>query len=137
MAVKLGKLARIKLDTTDVARMTSLTVTINDGNVDATVFGDNYEKHKVTILNWGASMDGYFDLSDASQNELHSQALSGGEFTNIRFYEDATNYWKPDTATDAEAFCSVESYNWTADQSGIVSFSMSFKGSGPVTRTSD
>jgi len=135
MAAKLGKNARVKIGSTDVARLTSMSISINNGNADITEFGDSWDSHKVTINNWSGSFDGYFDLSDTSQNTLHSKALSGGTIANVRFYEDATNYFAPDTATDADAMASIESYTWNADYSGIVTFSMGVKGSGPIKRT--
>lgn len=136
MAAKLGKNAAIYLGANKVARMTSLSFTTNRGTADTTEFGDDWESHLSTIGNWTASIDGMFDLSDTQQNTLHSMALSGGEVTDLYLYEDATNYWKSDTDTDTDAMVTIESYTWNADQSGIVTFSMGIKGSGPVTRTS-
>lgn len=134
--VNLGKNTKLTLDTDQVARINSMTITVNSSNVDITALGDDWMKHCVTVLEWNATVDGYLDLTDTEQNTLHSKALSGGMVDNIRFYDDDTNYWTPDTATDADAKCSIESYNWNADVNGIVSFTMNFKGNGPIWRTS-
>ena len=134
--VNLGKNTKLTLGTEQVARINAMSITVNSSNVDITQLGEDWMKHCVTVLEWNATIDGYLDLSDTEQNTLHSIALSGGMVpADIRFYENATNYWHPDTVSDAEAKCSIESYSWNSDISGIVSFTMNFKGNGPITRT--
>lgn len=132
----LGKSASVKKNGNKVARMTSLAITINNGNQDVTEFGDDWEFFCQTIQNWTATIEGYFDRSNTYQNVLHNVATSAGEMTDIEFWEDDTNYWTPDTATDSDASAIIESYTWNADPSSIVTFSMTVKGNGPIHRTS-
>jgi hypothetical protein len=134
--VNLGKNTKLALGTEQVARINTMSITINGSNVDITELGDDWAKHCITMLDWEAAVTGYLDLTDPEQNTLHSIAISGGMVDDIRFYDDATNYWTPDTATDAEAKASIPTYNWSSDISGIVTFAMSFKGNGPIWRTS-
>jgi len=135
--VNLGKNTKMTIGTEQVARINTMSITVNASNVDITELGDDWMKHCVTMLDWNASIEGYMDLSDTEQNTLHSIALSGGMLpNNIRFYDDETNYWTPDTATDAEAKASVETYTWNSDPQGIVTINMSIKGNGPIWRTS-
>ena len=67
---------------------------------------------------------------------MQSEVLSGGKITTLRLYEDATNYWTPDTGTDAEAGCYVTTYTLTVDRSGVNAISISVEGTGPIYRTS-
>lgn len=133
-ATNLGKDAKIAIGTDKVARMTAFTLTVNNDSADISEFGTGWMEHCATIQNWTASMDGFLYLDDATQFSLHSTALSAGTLSDLRFYENSTDYWTSDTATVSAANCTIESYNWSADVSGVVSFSMSVKGSGPVYR---
>lgn len=136
----LGKNARIALGTNYVARMTAFSLSINNGNEEVTEFGVDWMKFCQTIQNWVASVEGYYDRAgDVYQDQLQSIAVSAGTIDNLRLHEDITAtpnyYWTPDTATDVNATCFVESYSWNADPSGIVTFTMSIKGNGPIWRT--
>ena len=135
-ASNLGKNAKIAIGTDKVARMTAFTLTINNDSADISEFGTGWAEHCATIQNWTANMDGFLYLDDATQFQLHSVALSAGSLSDLRFYEDTTNYWTSDVATVSAANVTIESYDWNADVSGVVSFSMTVKGSGPVWRTS-
>ena len=137
MAVQLGKNAALYWDGTKMARINNYNLTINGVSVDVTELGDDWESSKIVINNWQAAVEGYFDLSDTEQNALHTRAISGGEIVELEFYEQEGGfYWKADTATDPEAMMIVESYNWVVDKSGVLTFTMGIKGSGPVIRTS-
>jgi predicted secreted protein len=133
-ATNLGKNAKIAIGANKVARMTAFTLTVNNDSADISEFGTGWMEHCSTIQNWTASMDGFLYLDDTYQFSLHSIALSGGSIANLRFYENATDYWTSNTASVSAANATIESYNWSADVSGVVSFSMSVKGSGPVYR---
>ena len=136
MAVQLGKNAALYWDGTKMARINNFNVTINGVTVDVTELGDDWESSKEVIQNWAAAIEGYFDLSDTEQNELHTKAISGGEITELEFYEaEGGYYWTSDTASDPEAMMIIESYNWVVDKSGVLTFTMAVKGSGPVIRT--
>jgi hypothetical protein len=137
MAVQLGKNAALYWDGTKMARINNYNVTVNGVVVDVTELGDDWESSRIVINNWAAAVEGYFDLSDTQQNALHTRAISGGYVTELEFYEEEGGfYWKADTATDPEARIYVEAYNWVVDKSGVLTFTMTLKGSGPVIRTS-
>jgi hypothetical protein len=137
MAVQLGKNAALYWDGTKMARMNNFNLTINGVPVDVSELGDDWESHKIVINNWSAAIEGYFDYSDVQQAQLWSQAISGGEIVELQFYEaEGGAYWTPDTGTDSEAMCTVESSNWVVDKSGVLTFTMGIKGSGPIWRTS-
>ena len=145
----LGKNARIGLGSNYVARMTSFSLTINNGNAEVTEFGIDWNKYCQTVQNWNAVVEGYYDrvrteggasVGDVRQDQLHSIAVSAGEVENIRFYENINAtpnyYWACDTVTDSNASAFIESYTWNADPNGIVTFTMNIKGNGPIYRTS-
>jgi hypothetical protein len=135
MPVKLGKNAALKLGTEDVARISNMSLTINNQTVDISAIGDDFQKFASPINDWTATCTLQYDLSDTEQNTLHSRALSGGDINNIRFYVDSTAYYAPDTATDSEATCFIESYSWTLDNSSVVTADLSIRGSGPLAYT--
>ena len=132
--VNLGRNARIKLNTTTIARMTSMDITVNNETIDITSFGDEWAKFCRGMQSWTATINGHLDLDDASQTTLVAAAEGGTLVTNLRFYIDSTNYYASDVITDTEAGLYIDSYNWTADNNSVVSFSMSVTGNGPIAR---
>jgi len=132
--VNLGRNARIKLDTTTIARMTSMDVTIANETIDITSFGDGWAKFCRGMQSWTATINGHLDLDDASQSTLVDAAEDGTLVTNLRFYIDSTNYFASDIVTDDEAGLYIDSYNFTADNNSVVSFTMSVTGNGPLKR---
>ena len=133
-AVNLGRNARIKLDTTTIARMTSFDVSINNSTIDITSFGDLWNKFCLGMQAWQANIAGHLDLDDPSQSTLVAAAENGTLINNLRFYIDATNYFACDLVTDSEAGLLIDSYNFTADNNSVVSFTMSVTGNGPFKR---
>ena len=132
--VNLGRNARIKLDQEVVARMTSMDVTINNETIDITAFGDEWAKFCRGMQSWTATVNGHLDLDDAFQSTLVDAAEDGTLVDNLRFYTDSTTYFTSDVVTDTEAGCYIDSFNFTADNNSVVSFSMSVTGSGPLKR---
>lgn len=134
MAVKLGRNARIKLDNTTIARMTSFEITHNSQTIDITSFGDRFSKFASGMLSWTGTITGHMDLDDASQSTLDTAARAGNTIANMRFYIDATTWFQCDTATDAEANLIIDSYSFNTDNNSVVSFTMSVTGSGGLSR---
>lgn len=137
--IKLGKNARVKIGTDEVARINSFNLTVNGQTVDITSFGDSFEKKALVMNGYTGSCEGWWDRDDAQQLSLQNIAVSGGSIDNIRFYMDNTNYYAPNVSGaggDAEATCYITSFATNADKSGVVNFSMSFEFSGPVYLTS-
>jgi len=132
--VNLGRDARIKLGTTTIARMTSFDVTINNTQIDITSFGDLWAKFCAGMQAWTGTVTGHLDLDDVSQALLVAAAENATLISNLRFYIDSTNYFASDLVTDSEAGLYIDSYNFTADNNSVVSFSMSITGNGPFKR---
>ena len=132
--VNLGRNARIKLDNITIARMTSFDVTINNDTIDITSFGDEWAKFCRGMQSWTGTITGHLDLDDPSQSTLVDAAEGGTLVDNLRFYIDSTTYFASDLVTDPEAGLYIDSYNFTADNNSVVSFSMSLTGNGPFKR---
>ena len=132
--VNLGRNARIKLGTVTIARMTSMDVTISNDTIDITSFGDEWAKFCRGMQSWTASIAGHLDLDDVSQAALVDAAEGGTLINDLRFYIDSTTYFASDLVTDAEAGLYIDSYNFTADNNSVVSFTMSVTGNGPFKR---
>jgi len=132
MSVKLGRLARIKLGTDVIAKMTSMSVSFGTETIDITSFGDAWAKFAVGMKSWSASIAGFYDKSDTYQQTLLEAAEDAEELTDIRFYIDSTAYYKVDVITDTEASCIINSLTVNADNNSVVSFDMSITGSGPI-----
>jgi len=132
--VNLGRNARIKLGTVTIARMTSMDVNINNSTIDITSFGDDWMKFCLGMQAWTATITGHLDLDDASQSTLVAAAENGTLITNLRFYIDSTNYFASNLIEDSEAGLYIDTYNFTADNNSVVSFSMSVTGNGPLSR---
>ena len=137
MAVKLSKNGKVTLGAQEISEMASWTLTINDEIVEANKFSTDWKRVAGSVMSsWTASIEGWYDPADTEQLSLQSDALSGGLITDLRLYEDATNYWTPDTVTDSDAGCYITSYGVTVDRAGVNSVSITFEGTGPIYRTS-
>lgn len=138
MSTTLSKLGDVKIGTDTIAEMASWTLNI----VDELAVADNFDSdwHRVAgsvKQSWTASVNGWYDPSDTQQALVLSKVLSGGDFNDIRLYEDATNYHTPDTGTDANATAYISDVTVTVDRSGVNAISFNLTGSGPILRTTD
>jgi len=133
MATKLGRNARIAIDNTIVARMTSMSVSYGRVVIDITSFGDVLAKFKSGMGSWKASFAGHLDVDDANQQLLVQSAEEGTELQTLEFWIDSTSYYTMDIDEDPEAAAFIDTYEWTTDNNSVVSFTMSVTGSGPLT----
>jgi hypothetical protein len=114
--------------------MTSFDVTYNNETIDITSFGDESAKFCRGMQSWVANVAGHLDVDDPQQAALVDAAEEGTMLDNLRFYVDGTSYFTVDLVADSEAGCIIDSYNFTADNNSVVSFTMSVTGSGPLKR---
>lgn len=130
-----GKNMVLKINSTNVAKITSLTITTNSEPLDASNIDSDWVQYCEGLKSWTANAAGYLLPTDAGQNLMMSKALSGGQFDDIEFYEQSDGYWwEPDTVTDTNAGMVLESFEWTGEYNGLLTFSASFLGSGPPRR---
>jgi len=136
MAEILGRLSRIKLGTSDIAKMRTLSVTIGNETIDITSFGDEWAKFARGMQNWTASISGMMDLDDVQALAFMTAAEQGTELTTLRFYMDSTNYYYIDTVEDPDASCIIDSMTITSDNNSVVEFDATITGNGPIARSS-
>jgi len=137
MAVILGRDATIKVATDTVLEMVNWNLEITADAIVEPVFGDTWDKvHGLSTTRWTATADGLRDPSDTTgQQVFHNAVVSGTKLTTVRFYEDATNYWTPDTGSEASAGCYVTGAPIAVAQGDVGRVTFSFQGSGPIFRT--
>ena len=130
-----GKVCYFKLDSTTVENIGEWTLTRGSDIVDTTAIGDSFHKKEQTINDWSASVTGFFDPDDTNgQKVLEDAYFAGTLVQNVRFYEKADVYYKPDTATDCNAGCFIESIETSRDAAGVVAVTMAIAGTGPILR---
>ena len=130
--VILGRLSRIKLNGVVVAKMNSMSITFNNATIDITSFGDEVAKFARAMRSWTASISGFYNKLDASQNTLLTAAEDGDENADVEFYLDSTAHYKVDVISDSEATVIFDSLTVTSDNNSVVSFDLSLTGSGPL-----
>lgn len=138
MATILGRDAAVKIATDTITEQASWSLEISADPITEPVFGDTWSKtHGLSTTSWTATVDGLYDPTDtAGQLVLQDSVISGTKITTIRFYEDGTNYWTPNTGADAAAGCYVTSMPITVAQGDVGRISYSVQGTGAIHRTS-
>lgn len=137
MATILGRNASVKLGTDTVAEMANWSLEITADAITEPVFGDTWSKtHGLSTTGWTATVEGLYDNTDTTgQDVLKDAVISGTKITNIRFYEDSTKYWTPNTGADAAAGCYITSMPITVAQGDVGRVSFSVQGTGEIYRT--
>lgn len=144
MSLKLGHKSKVCIGVTEIGQISSFGPVINVETVDARIYGDTGANPVVVGRYLSCTIEGFLDLSDAKQLELHSAILDYtsedpkdvGKIEDLRFYEDATNYWTVETVGDAEARFVITGYTWTPDPSGLTAVSFDIQSVGEIKRTS-
>ena len=137
MATLLGRNATVKLGTVTVAELAEWSLNITADPIEQGVFGSTWGKtHGLAETKWDGSFNGLLDITDSTGQEiLENAVVSGTLITDLRLYVDDTNYYAPDTATDADAGCYITSFNSTATHGDVIRLDVSFNGTGPVHKT--
>ncbi len=144
MSLNFGYNAKVTIGVTEIGQVTSFGPAISMETVDARVYGDPGENPIVTGRTLTATIEGFLDLTDAKQLEMHNAALDYAsadpkdicKVTDLRFYEDSTNYWTVDVVSQADARFVITNYTWTPDLSGLTAVTFEVKSVGPIQRTS-
>ena len=133
MAVLLGRNSRIKLNSVTIAKMTSMSVTIGNETIDITSFGDVFATFAIGMRNWSASISGFYDKDDASQNTLRSANENAEVNQDIEFWIDSTSYYDITVVDGTYDGAIIDSFTITSDNNSVVAFEMSITGSGQLT----
>ena len=102
MAVKIGKLAGVKVGGNAVAEMGTYTLSgFTRDALDSTAFGDDVKEYTFGVGDAGEiSFSGNYDPTDTNgQNIINSACENASLFTggDLRFYLDSTSYLTVDT----------------------------------------
>lgn len=128
--VKLGRLARIKINDSVVGRMNTFDFNIEHEMLDRTAYGDTDMKYEAGFRKWSASIGGHYDTDDANQATLRSAADLATKMTDIQFFVDSTGHYTVDIVTDSDSYAQISRFSFSAPHNGIVSFTMEVTGSG-------
>jgi hypothetical protein len=86
MAVDKGYSGSVYLDSSKIAEIQEWSATFEAGQEDITAFGDLGRRRCYTITDCSGAFNGNADQTDASQNALISQFLSGGTPAPVFLY---------------------------------------------------
>ena len=128
--------AKVTLGSDIISNLSNWTLSRTKNVLTAEIFGNaGYTKVAADGMKSAtAKVDGFYDPTDSTgQIEIELAYSAGTHLTDLRLYVDDTNYYAPDTVTDAEAFCIVTSLENGAPANGLVPFSFSISYSGPVS----
>ena len=134
MAASPGKDAAIKLGANSVVGMGVWNINgITADMLEDTEFGDEYKTFIAGLKDSGQiTFNGFYDPADSTgQDVLRTAWEDGTSITDIRCYVDANSYWIPNTASPV-SFVLIQSYDVTADKSGLVQCSFTAKVSGKL-----
>lgn len=125
MAKKPGTGAKFYINGNKVGRTKNISCDYDPGLLDTPEHGDTWNDVSGGLKKWTSTIDGWFDLDDAYQLEMHTAALAHTTISGD-VYEDSTNYWYGNML--------ISAYSWSAPVEGMVEFSMGLSNSGAIAR---
>lgn len=123
MACYAGKLGVVSVGGTDVAEVKSWSLSESSDTGECTAMGDDYRKFLPTLKTWEGSMDVVWD-----KQESDADLAVGGDEVAIIVYPQTTG----------DAFFGniiVSSYEVSAEMNDVIAATLSFTGTGALTRT--
>ena len=134
MTTKNGRNATVKKGTYTVAELASWALDLSNDEIDTTAFGSTWKKSDVGMRGWSLSIEGHYDPTDATGQNLIEAAWAGGSLINdIKVYVDSTSYWIPDVTTNSNAGGRVTSYAINQAHDAVAGISFTLAGSGEIT----
>ncbi len=131
----MGRLAKIVTSSGTVANMYSWSMTVANDLVTQSVFDDDgWDKvHGSAVKSYSGSMEGLMDKDDTNgQVYLDTAALAGTGLTDVWLYVNATDYYKPDTASNDEAVMYIGNVETTVVTEDVIRITFDYQGSGPI-----
>ena len=119
-----GKDGALSVDGTNVASLTSWSVSQNAEVLECAAMGSTWKEHKSGLLSWEGSADANF--MDASANQAANEVTVGTTVALI-FYPDTT-----DVSLSFTGNAVVTSIENSASLGDIQTVSLSFSGTGPL-----
>lgn len=129
---RMGRFASIKIGTTLVENMGRWTLNLTGAEIDVSAFGTVWEKRMPGMLGWTATLEGNYDPSDTTGQEvLVAAKIEATKITNLRLYVDETTYWTIDTE-DPDNGCFVRSVDIVQDKAGVATVTIGILGFGAL-----
>lgn len=138
MASLMGRNAKVVTASGTITECIDWSLNITTELISQGVMGDDgwNTVHGAGITGYEGSMSFLFDKDDTNgQVYLYDAMVAGTKLTDVHFYVDGTNYYKPDTVSNAAAGLYISSYNVTASTEDVIRLEMGYQGSGPVLLT--
>ena len=128
----MGRNGKVSVGTNTVAEQIDWNGGPSLDPIEQQVFEDTHNRiHGIATITYAWSMSGAVDLTDTNgQNVLETAAVTGISIPTLRFYINATDYWTPDTGSDADATAWVTAYEITVAVGDIVRATWTIQGSG-------
>lgn len=127
MAATKGTDTKIAISTTDIGFSDNYTFSTNMGSAEITSFGDAWQANIATIRDVSISFSGTYDKSDAGQDLVITEILTGdGNIADLRAYVGVSNYFTGSAVlsnfTISSAVADKVSYSATAVGNGVFTF---------------
>ena len=124
MACYKGLAGVVTVEGVSVAQVRSYTITESADTAECTAMNDTHRKHVATIKSWEGSMDLVWD----KQDNTAGLAVGGADVALIVYPEGISG-------VSLSGQIIVTSMEISADFEDVVTASVSFTGTGPLTRT--
>lgn len=135
---KMGANAKVMIGTATVKGLNKITIPgIARATVKVEEFGQDVDFELTTSASWEkGTIEGNYVPGDATgQQELRDALLANTGIADIKLYEDATNYWAPDTTADANSKIFVTQVSGLeVNKSGVIPFKAEFIVQGAFKR---
>ncbi|WP_027309359.1 phage tail tube protein [Caloramator sp. ALD01] len=134
MAIRTGRKGNIKVKngatSVAIAKMGSWKLSIKQGLIDASHFGDDgWESSVPGTKSWSCDIDGSWDVMDASTNQkLLQEALINGTEIELELYVDET-----ETNAKYTGKAYIEEISIDTAAKDLIKISVKTKGNGPLT----
>jgi len=129
MAVVKGYNGSVTAGGGDIGEITSYSLSQSADVVETSTLGSQYAANVSTLLRWSGSFEAHFDIGDAGQDSVRT-GLAAGDSVALVFYVGGTTGTGNTSYTGSGV---VESADITNDVAGIVTYSISFTGTGALT----
>jgi len=126
MAVFSGSRGMVYSGASQVANVTSWSLTVEADNLDSSAMGTEWRTFITGIKQWSGTIDAHWDLTDTAQKALFD-ALTGSTLVSLKLYVDSTRNFSGTAA--------ITSADTTSPFDGIETITFNFQGNGALTRS--
>ena len=125
MACYTGKDGALSLGGTNIAQLSSWTVTENVDTIECTHMGQSWKSYKTGIAEWEGSFEAVYD---GNQQGLSAELATGTQYALVAYPESG------DTDHNLSGNVILTSLEWTAELDDVIRLSATFTGTGAMTK---